>query len=127
MTDHGHFCWNELMTRDVESAKAFYSDTIGWQFNGMDDPEGGTYWIAMDGDQPVAGICDISGPMFDGIPPQWKPYLAVDDVDARVEKAVQAGAKIIKSAFDIPGVGRIIMLEDAGGAGIGWMTPAEQS
>jgi predicted enzyme related to lactoylglutathione lyase len=29
MTTHGHFHWNELVTRDVEKAKKFYGDTIG--------------------------------------------------------------------------------------------------
>ena len=32
MASHGHFHWNELLTRDVERAKRFYSDTIGWTF-----------------------------------------------------------------------------------------------
>ena len=39
-------------------------------------------------------------------------------------KAVKAGAKIMKPAFDVPGVGRIVILLEPGGAGIGWMTPA---
>jgi predicted enzyme related to lactoylglutathione lyase len=26
----GTFCWNELMTRDVERATKFYTDLIGW-------------------------------------------------------------------------------------------------
>ena len=39
---HGHFWWNELMTRDVEGAKAFYGDLVGWRFEGM-PMEGGTY------------------------------------------------------------------------------------
>lgn len=127
MTDHGQFHWNELMTRDVEGAKAFYGEIIGWRFDGMDMGDGLTYWVAMDGDKPVCGIYDISAPEFDGNPPQWMPYLAVDDVDARVEKAVKAGAKIRNPAMDISGVGRIVMLEDASGAGIGWMTPASQN
>ena len=29
MTAHGHFHWNELVTRDVEKAKKFYGETIG--------------------------------------------------------------------------------------------------
>ena len=29
---HGTFYWNELMTRDVEGAKKFYADTIGWSY-----------------------------------------------------------------------------------------------
>ena len=52
------------------------------------------------------------------------PYLAVDDVDARVKKAVAAGAKVMKPAFDVPEVGRIVILMEPGGAAIGWITPA---
>ena len=29
---HGHFHWNELMTRDVARAKNFYADAMGWTF-----------------------------------------------------------------------------------------------
>lgn len=122
---HGTFFWNELMTRDVERAKKFYADTIGWSFDGMPMPDGnGTYWIAKMGDQPVAGILDISAPEFGPVPESWMAYIAVDDVDARVKKALAAGAKQMKPAFDVPGVGRIAILMEPGGAGIGWMTPA---
>jgi hypothetical protein len=31
----------------------------------------------------------------------------------------------MKQPFDVPGVGRIAMLLEPGGAGVGWMTPAE--
>jgi uncharacterized protein len=59
------------------------------------------------------------------VPESWMPYIAVDDIDARVRQAAQAGAKVMKEPFDVPGVGRIAMLTEPGGAGIGWMTPAE--
>ena len=52
------------------------------------------------------------------------PYVAVDDVDKRVAKAVKAGAKLMKPIFEVPGVGRIAVLQEPGGAGVGWMTPA---
>jgi predicted enzyme related to lactoylglutathione lyase len=125
MTDsHGKFYWNELMVRDVAKAKRFYADTLGWSFDAMPMPGGGTYWIAKMGDEPVAGIFDISGPDYSGVPEGWMPYIAVDDVDARTKKAVAAGAKIMKAAFDVPNVGRIVILQEPGGAGVGWMTPA---
>ncbi len=125
MDTHGRFHWNELMTRDVEKAKKFYADTIGWSFQDMPMPDG-TYWIAMMDDEPVAGIFEISGPEYQGVNETWMSYIAVDDIDARVRKAVQAGAKLMKGPFDVPGVGRIAMLTEPGGAGIGWMTPAMQ-
>src|SRR5271167_3429885 len=113
---HGHFHWNELMTRDVERAKKFYDDT-------MPMPDGGTYTLAMVDGEPVGGIVGINGPEYKGVPEAWMAYIAVDDVDARVKKATKAGAKVMKPAFDVPGVGRIVMLLEPGGAGIGWMTP----
>jgi predicted enzyme related to lactoylglutathione lyase len=120
---HGTFCWNELMTRDVERAKRFYAETIGWSFEPMPMADGRSYWIAsMDG-KPVAGILPIDAPEFAGVPESWMSYLAVDDVDARVAKALKAGARLMKPAFDVPGVGRIAILMEPGGAGIGWMTP----
>lgn len=122
MTAHGHFHWNELVTRDVEKAKKFYGDTIGWTFEGMPMPDG-TYWVAKMGDAYVGGLFPIAGPQWEGVPEHWMSYLAVDDVDARVKKAQAAGAKLMRPAFDIPGVGRIAILTEPGGAGVGWITP----
>lgn len=121
---HGKFCWNELMTRDVERAKRFYGDTIGWSFDAMPMADGGTYWCAMQDGQPVAGIFPLDTPEFDGVPESWMSYLAVDDVDKRIAKAIKAGATLMKPIFDVPGVGRIAILMQPGGAGVGWMTPA---
>ena len=42
---------------------------------------------------------------------------------ADIDKAVKAGAKLMMPVFDVPNVGRIAMLLEPGGAGIGWMTP----
>jgi uncharacterized protein len=123
MSAHGTFHWNELMSRDVERDKRFYSETIGWNFEPMKMEDGGTYWCAIQGGQPVAGIFNISGTEFDGVAVGWMPYLAVDDVDARVAKAVKAGAQLMRPIFDVPDVGRIAILREPGGAGIGWMTP----
>jgi predicted enzyme related to lactoylglutathione lyase len=121
---HGKFYWNELMTRDAERAKKFYADTLGWTYDAMPMGGGATYWLAKSGDEMVGGIFDIGAPEFAGVPESWMAYIAVDDVDARVAKAVKAGAKVMKPAFDVPGVGRIVILMEPGGAGVGWMTPS---
>ena len=119
---HGSFCWNELMTRDIEGAKRFYRDAIGWTFEPM-KMDWGTYWLAKAGGKNVGGLFELKGPEFDGVPESWMSYLAVDDVDKRVAKAVKAGAKLMKPIFDVPGVGRIAILMQPGGAGVAWMTP----
>jgi predicted enzyme related to lactoylglutathione lyase len=121
---HGHFYWNELMTRDAEKAKKFYGGAIGWTFEAMAMPDD-TYWVAKMGNAYVGGLFALTSPQFDGVPEGWMSYLAVDDVDARVKKATAAGATLMRPIFDVPGVGRIAILTEPGGAGIGWMTPAK--
>ncbi len=123
MWSHGSFYWNELMTRDAEKAKAFYSSAIGWSFDAM-PMENGTYWVAKMAGQPVGGIFSMNGPDFAGVPEHWMPYLAVDEIDRRIGAAKAAGAKVIREPFDVPSVGRIAIVQDPGGAVIGWMTPA---
>lgn len=120
---HGQFHWNELRTRDAERAKRFYASTVGWSFEASATPDGETYWVALQDGQPVAGLFPLTSPRFDGVPESWMSFLAVDDVDARVAKAVEAGAGLVMPIFDVPGVGRIAMLREPGGAGIGWITP----
>ena len=122
---HGNFHWNELRTRDAERARRFYADTIGWTFEAMATPDGHTYWVAMQDGKPVAGLFPLTSPQFDEVPESWMSFLAVDDVDKRVAKAVAAGARLVMPVFDVPGVGRIAMLREPGGAGIGWMTPVD--
>lgn len=124
MWSHGHFYWNELMTRDAEGAKSFYEGTIGWTYEAMPMPDG-TYWIIKAGDKPAGGIFEMKGDDFEGVPEHWMSYISVDDIDACVEKASAAGATIVRPTFDVPGVGRIATLKEPGGAAIGWMTPAD--
>ncbi len=123
---HAMFYWNELMTNDVEKAKAFYATVIGWSFEAMPMPEG-TYWIAQHDGKPVAGIMAMQGIVPDGIPPHWMSYLAVDDIDTRIAAAATNGATILRPCFDVPGVGRIAILTDPTGAAMGWITPAQES
>lgn len=123
MTPHGHFNWNELRTRNADAAMKFYSETIGWTFEPIKTTGGPSYWVAYMNGQPVGGLFPLTDPRFDGVPESWMSFLSVDDVDARVKKAVAAGAKLVMPIFDVPDVGRIAMLLEPSGAGIGWITP----
>lgn len=122
---HGEIIWSELNTRDPARAMAFYTAALGWTFTEMSMPSG-PYHLVRNGDKPVmAGILDISGPEFDGIPEHWFTYISVDDVDARAAKAIQAGAALVRPIFDVPGVGRIAVVKEPGGAVVGWMKSME--
>ena len=124
---HGTFCWNELMTHDVEKAKAFYGKVVGWTFDAMPMVDGGTYWVAKVGDKQVGGIFPMSGPEYKDMEERWVSILAVDNVDARVKKATTAGAEVLKGPFDIPNIGRVAYVQEPGGAMIGWITLVEAS
>lgn len=122
MAGHGIFYWMELNTSDVEKAKAFFSETIGWTFKNNPMPNG-DYWVAFNGEIPIAGIVALDAFSPAGTPPHWFSYLAVDDIDARVAAAAKAGATITRPPFDVEGIGRIAILQDPTGAFMGWMTP----
>jgi uncharacterized protein len=114
---------NELYTRDVEAAKAFYAATVGWTFEGMPMPhQNRTYWIAKAGGKPVAGILDMRGIVPDTDPPHWLSYLEVDDVDRRVAEIESHGGRIVRPPFDVPDFRRIAVGADATGAFMAWVT-----
>ena len=128
MTAHGAFHWNELMTRDVKKAKDFYKKALGWTYE--DAPMGdmyGTYTIIKSDGEMVGGMFKMDGPMFDGMPEGWFTYVAVDDLDKRLKKVVEAGGKVVRPPWDVATVGRMAIIQTPGGAAQGWMVPAPDS
>jgi len=127
MTPHGHFHWNELQTRDLAAAKKLYADALGWTFEDVPMPDGTIYIVCNCGGAMVGGMFDTTGMAhMDGMPNHWMAYVAVDDIDAVLEKAKTAGAVIMGEPFDVQGVGRIAMVQQPDGAMIGWMTPSDE-
>ena len=121
---HGTVCWSELMTHDVTKAKAYYTAICGWEFDTMNMGEG-DYHIGRIGETMVAGVMDMADmPGMADMPAYWMTYLAVDDVDAAVKETKAQGGTIHRAPWDVPGVGRIAILADPGGAALGLMTPS---
>ena len=120
-----HFAWNELLTPDVEGAKRFYGELLGWTFDAMPMGKDGTYWVATAEEQPRAGLMAVEG-AGPGTPPQWFAYIAVDDVDGRCEALSQAGGVILRPPWDIPNVGRIAVVMDPQKVAFGLMTPIQR-
>ncbi len=117
---HGAISWSELLTSDVDAAKAFYGKLFGWSFE--DAPmEDMTYTIVRANDEEVAGIMTMP-PEAGSMPPAWTTYVTVDDVDAAAEKAVALGGKIFVPPQDIPEVGRFCVIGDPQGAYISMIT-----
>ena len=91
MVRHGAFSWCELMTTDVQAAKQFYTDLLGWTTEEVQVP-GMAYTIVQTGGVGIGGIMAIPS-HAPGAPSQWGIYVTVDDVDATARKAQELGAK----------------------------------
>ena len=128
VTAHGTFYWNELMTRSLDKAKAFYQETLGWQYEAHPMADGSTYTLCKAGETMAAGMLEMKpGGGFDGIPDHWFAYIAVDDIDTRIAGVEAAGGEICRAPFDVPDVGRFAVVKDSAGAFVGWVTPATRS
>lgn len=92
----------------------------------METADGGTYYMAMVDGAPAAGMMAHTENMPEGTPSHWRAYIQVDDVDATVRAAVEAGGTQIYEAFDISGIGRIGGFFDPRGSAMNVITPAPQ-
>jgi hypothetical protein len=106
------------MTTDVEAAKRFYTELLGWT---TEEVPGMSYTIVQTEGTGIGGIMAIP-PQAAGSPPQWGTYVTVDDVDATAHKAQALGAKTIVPLTDIPNVGRFYTFQDPQGAVISIIT-----
>lgn len=116
--ESGALSWFELMTRDVEKAKKFYSAVFGWTFTSSSMPSG-TYWeisIPNGKDAPSIGGMMATPPGLEQVPPNWTPYFAVSDVNATIEKVKKLGGKVEMGPREIQGVGTFAVLSDPQGA-----------
>jgi uncharacterized protein len=111
---HGAFSWSELMTTDAAAATQFYGELFGWACQTMEMGQG-PYHLMKIGETSIAGIM---GPMPDAppAPPAWGPYVTVDKVDESVTRCQALGGRLCAGPFDVPGVGRMAVLQDPQGA-----------
>ena len=103
MNEAGKFFWNELMTPDVEGAKAFYGKLFGWQ--GQTTPMAGGRTAARNTPGSCWAACPWAArwlPRNPAFRPHWMPYIRVEDADAAEAAAVEAGGRVCKAAFDVP-------------------------
>jgi predicted enzyme related to lactoylglutathione lyase len=106
--------WNELLTRDVEAAKTFYSAVFHHGAKTMEYGPGEYTMLSVD-DKDIAGAMAMDDSFPADVPPHWKVYFAVDDCDAAVAKATELGGQVDAPPMDTP-AGRMASLRDPHGA-----------
>jgi predicted enzyme related to lactoylglutathione lyase len=124
---HGRFLWYELMTTDMEGAKAFYTDVVGW---GMQDASPDTRYVLFTAEGvPVSGLSALPPEAIQaGFRPGWLGYVGVDDVDVSAERMQELGGAIHVPPKQIPNVSRFAIGVDPQMATIGvlkWLRPDE--
>ena len=113
---HGQFIWYELTTPDVAGARKFYPPITGWGTQQFDKD----YVMWTVDSVPMAGIFHLGPEQRQrGIPPNWMPYVAVDNVDESARKVALLGGKVMHGPEEIPGTGRFAVVQDPQGATFG--------
>jgi predicted enzyme related to lactoylglutathione lyase len=88
----------------------------GWGTQPFDND----YSLWTTGGTPVGGMFRL-GPdqKSQGIPPNWLPYVEVNNVDESASKATSLGGRAVQGPADIPGTGRFAVIADPQGAMFG--------
>ncbi|GHE68453.1 VOC family protein [Streptomyces capitiformicae] len=118
------FCWMDLKTRDLPGTAAFFSAVLGWRFAvDEEDWRRATKIATVDGHR-IGGVSDLANSVYPpGTPPHLAHYLAVDDIDRRVETATAHGARLVVPPFDAGDQGRMATLTDPTGAAFSLWQP----
>ena len=109
--------WAELATTDEQGALAFYGSLFNW----IDDPSEmgpGMYYhmLKLNGLEVAAMYQQVDEERQLGIPPYWKVYFTVDDIQRSAEKAVALGGSVDFGPMDVFDAGHAAILHDPQGA-----------
>ena len=112
VNDVGAWSWNELTTPEVEAAKAFYGELIGWTAEDVPAqiPRASLTMGAL-----LVGGLHAPAPGEDPTP-RWTVSFTVADADQSVERAQELGGRVLLPPMDIP-IGRFAIVADPAGAG----------
>ncbi|WP_328776271.1 VOC family protein [Streptomyces goshikiensis] len=115
-------CWADAMFADVEGAKAFYADVLGWTF-GEASSEYGNYTQAYSDGKAVAAVV----PPMPGAdaPSQWCLYFASPDAAATAEKIKSAGGELLMEPMQVGTFGTMVIAKEPSGAVFGVWQPGQ--
>ena len=111
----GDFVWFDLVTDDPDAAKRFYARMFGWSYSREKDG----YSIARSAGDYVGGIFrdDELDPAKEDA--RWIPSISVPDVDMAAVSVERAGGEVLIPAGEMPGRGRMAVVEDPAGGVVG--------
>jgi predicted enzyme related to lactoylglutathione lyase len=119
----GTLVWSEVMSRDYEASKAFYTAVFGYRLEeiGGDDFQYAALYVD---DRPVAGTGELSPAMPAQMPAHWLPYFAAASTDDTVSRLLELGGEVLSEPMDTD-FGRMAVVADLEGALFAIIQPAE--
>jgi uncharacterized protein len=114
VNDVGCFTWNELQSRDPETAASFYAALFGWETEPQKVDGKLVYVLIRNARHTNGGVMPITEQHGDA-PPYWLTYFTVPSCDAAVEKVQELGGEVLAGPIDL-GAGRIAVARDPQGA-----------
>jgi predicted enzyme related to lactoylglutathione lyase len=115
-------CWVDAAFTDVEGAKAFYGDVLGWTF-GESSSEYGNYTQAYADGKAVAAVVPPM-PGEDG-QSAWCLYFASSDAAATAEKVRAAGGTVLMEPMAVGSFGSMMLGQEPGGSVFGVWQPGD--
>lgn len=120
VNEPGAFSWTELVTTDVDAAKAFYGEVLGW--GGETHGEGaGAYTEWQVNGRSIGGMMQKPPMMPAEVPPHWMVYFTVTDTDATIDQIKALGGSLVMGPMDIE-PGRFAVVVDPDGAAFAVIT-----
>jgi len=111
----GKIGWRELLTKDVNKSKDFYTKLFGYKVKETDMGPMGKYYEFQIGDETVSGMMDM--PKEAGhAPSHWGIYFNTDNHDETATRIKKMGGDQVTDAMDVPEVGRMSVVKDPQGA-----------
>jgi predicted enzyme related to lactoylglutathione lyase len=111
----GKVIWVDLVTPDLAAAEHFYGGLFGWTFNDIHTRTMNYAEALLDG-RPVGGLIQHATAAGEHRQPAWLTFIAVKDVEAAQQAAVEHGAKVLFAPHAYPQRGRQAVLADPQGA-----------
>ncbi|MFE2061173.1 VOC family protein [Streptomyces sp. NPDC059467] len=109
-------CWTDAMFSDLEGAKAFYGEVLGWTF-GESSSEYGNYTQAYaDGKAVAAVVPPMPGQEGQS---QWCLYFASPDAVAAAERIREHGGEVLMEPMQVGEFGTMCLAREPGGAVFG--------
>jgi predicted enzyme related to lactoylglutathione lyase len=128
VNSHAHFVWYELITTDVESAKAFYTRVMGWGTWDASAP-GRPYTVFTVGNASVGGLMELPADVRKmGAKPSWIGYVGVNDVDATTDRIQRLGGVVHVPPTNVANISRFSVFSDPQTARLAlfkWLKPGQ--